>query len=63
MKDSNAFIDVPIKNKEEKYENIIEMSQNNDYTTSKLLDYDYLWNHYKLIALDLSKQINWEILI
>ena len=29
MKDSNAFIDVPIKNKEEKYENIIEMSQNN----------------------------------
>lgn len=42
MKDSNAFIDVPIKNKEEKYENIIEMSQNNDYTTSKLLDYDYL---------------------
>ena len=58
MKDSNVFIDVAIKNKEEKYEKIIEISQNNDYTTGKLLDYDHLWNHYKLIALDLSKQIN-----
>ena len=26
-------------------------------TTGNLLDYDYFWNHYKLIAIDLSKQI------
>ena len=32
---------MPIKDKEETYENIIEMSKNNDYTTGNLLDYDY----------------------
>ena len=35
-----AFFDVPIKNKEEAYENIIEMGRNNDYTTGNLLDYE-----------------------
>ena len=33
------------------------MSKNNDYATGNLLDYDYFSNHYKLIAIDLSKQI------
>ena len=33
------------------------MRKNNDYTTGNLLDYDYFSNHYKLIAIDLSKQI------
>ena len=36
-----SFFDVPIRNKEETYEKIIEMSKNNDYTTGNLLDYDY----------------------
>ena len=27
-----------------------------DYTTGSLLDYDYFKKHYKLIAVDLSKQ-------
>ena len=27
-----------------------------DYTTGSLLDYDYFRKHYKLIAVDLSKQ-------
>ena len=36
------------------------MSKNNDYTTGNLLDYDYFSNHYKLISLDLSKQIELE---
>ena len=27
-----------------------------DYTTRSLLDYDYLKRHYKLVAVDLSKQ-------
>ena len=46
-----------MKNREEAYEAIIEMSKNNDYTTINLLDYEYFKNHHKLIAIDLSKQI------
>ena len=37
--DGKNFFDAPIKNKEETYEKIIEMSKNNDYTTGNLLDY------------------------
>ena len=48
---------MPIKDKEETYEKIIEMSKNNDYITGNLLDYDYFPNHYKLIAIDLRKEI------
>ena len=33
------------------------MGRSNDYTTSNLLDYEYFPKHYKLIATDLSKQI------
>ena len=36
------------------------MNKNNDYTTGNLLDYDYFSKHYKLIAIDLSKQIDLE---
>ena len=36
------------------------MSKNNDYTTGNLLDYEYFSKHYKLIAIDLSKQIELE---
>ena len=36
------------------------MSKNNDYTTSNLLDYEYFKDHYKLIAIALSKQIKVE---
>ena len=32
------------------------MSKNNDYTTSNLLDFAYLKEHYRLISIDLSKQ-------
>ena len=45
-----------IDNKEESYEKIIEISKNDNYTTGNLLDYDYFKGHYKLIAIDLSKQ-------
>ena len=51
---------MPVKNKEETYEKIIEMSENNDYTTSNLLDYEYFSKYCKLIAIDLSKQIGLE---
>ena len=36
------------------------MEKNNDYTTGNLLDYEYFSKHYKLIAIDLSKQIELE---
>ena len=36
------------------------MSKNNNYTTGHLLDYEYFKDHYKLIAIDLSKQIELE---
>ena len=54
--DKLAFFDLPIKTEEEAYEEIIDISRNNEYTTGNLLDYDYLKKHYKLIAIDLSKQ-------
>ena len=54
------FFDVPTKSKEEAYKKNIEMSNNNDYTTSDLLDYDYFSNNYKVIAVDLSEQIELE---
>ena len=49
-----------VKNKEETHEKLIEMSKNNDYTTGNILDYEYILKHYKLIAIDLSKQIELE---
>ena len=53
--DGKSFSDLPIKIKEA-YEKITDMSNNNDYTTSNLLDFAYFKKHYKLIAIDLSKQ-------
>ena len=40
------------------YENIrkIATGQGGDYTTGCLLDYTYFKDHYKMIAIDLSKQ-------
>ena len=52
-----VFFETPIKNDEETYEQITEMERNNDYTTGTSFDYEYLLKHYKLIAIDLSKQI------
>ena len=54
--DKLAFFDLPIKTKEEAYEKIIDISRNNEHATGNLLDYDYFKEHYKLIAIDLSKQ-------
>ena len=58
-----SFFDMPIKNGEETYEQIIEMGRNNDYTTGNLLDYEYFSKHYKLISIDLSRQIEIKKLI
>ena len=58
--DRKRLFDLPVKNKQEPYEKIIEMSNNNDYTTGKLLDFAYFKKYYKLIAIDLSKQTKLE---
>ena len=58
--DGKSFFDVPVKKNEEKYEKIIAISKNNDYTNANLLDYEYFSKHYKLIAIDLSKQIKFK---
>ena len=60
MVDGKPFFDTHIKNREEAYEQIIEISKNNDYATGNLVDYEYFSKHYKLIAIDLSKQIELE---
>ena len=43
--DGKPFFDIPIKNKEKAYEQIVEMSRNNDYRTGNLLDYEYFSRH------------------
>ena len=55
--DGKSFFDVPVKNKEEAYKKIMSISKNSDYTTGNLLDYEYFLKHYKLITIDLWKQI------
>ena len=55
--DQQPFFELPVKNKKETYERIIDTSKNlNDYTSDSLLDYEYFLNHYKLIAVDLSRK-------
>ena len=53
-----GFFDLPVKNIEEAYEKIIDMSKNNGYTIGNLLDFVYFKNNYRLISIDLSKQTN-----
>ena len=54
--DGKSFSDLPVKNEEEAYGKVIEMSKNNDYTTGNLFDFAYFKENYKLIGIDLSKQ-------
>ena len=54
--DLQPFYDIPIKNKEQTYKNIVELFNHDDYTTGNSLDYEYYCKHYKLIAIDLNKQ-------
>ena len=55
--DGKNLFDLPVKNEEEAYEKIMNMSNNNDNTTGDLLDFVYFKEIYKLFAIDLSKQI------
>ena len=59
--DGNAFFELPVKNIEENYEKITQITDHSGYyTRGNLLDYEYFKEHYKLIANNLSKQIELE---
>ena len=55
------FFDQPVKNKQEANDKLIEMSNNDDYTTGNLLDFSNHQNYYKLTGIDLSRQTNTNI--
>ena len=59
--DGSAFFELPVKNLEETYEKIIQITDHSGYyTRGNLLDYEYFKEHYKLVAIDLRKQIEFE---
>ena len=56
--DGRNFYDNPIESNIEKYRELIKVmiGKGEDYTTESLLDFNYFDKHYKLVAVDLSKQ-------
>ena len=49
---NKPFFNQTVKNTQESYEKLVEMSRNIDYRTGNLLDYLYHQNYYKLIGID-----------
>ena len=56
--DGRNFYDNPIESNIEKYRELkkVMIGKGEDYTTGSLLDYNYFKKHYKLVAVDSSKQ-------
>ena len=56
--DGRNFYDNPIETYIEKYRELkkVMIGKGENYTTGSLLDLDYFKKHYKLVAVDLSKQ-------
>ena len=56
--DGRNFYDNPIESDIEKYRELkkVMIGKGEDYTTGSLPDYNYFKKHYKLVAVDLSKQ-------
>ena len=56
--DGRNFYDNPIESDIEKYRELktVMIGKGEDYTTGSLLDFNYFNEHYKLVAVDLSKQ-------
>ena len=56
--DGRNFYDNAIESDIEKYRELkkVMIGKGEDYTTGSLLDYNYFKKHYKLVAVDLSKQ-------
>ena len=51
-----------MKNKQEPYEKLIEMSRNDDCTTGNVLDYFYRQQYCKLVGIDSSRPRNTTVL-
>ena len=59
--DGYASFELPIKNIEETFEKITQITDHRGYyTRGNLLDYEYFKEHYKIIAIHLNKQIELE---
>ena len=56
LTDGKSFFNLSVKDEEEAYEKIIEMSCNSDCTAGNLLAFAYFKENYRLTAIDLSKQ-------
>ena len=58
MIDGKNFFDQPINSDLKTYENVIKIAtgQGDDHTSGCLLDDSYFKDHYKMVAIDLSKQ-------
>ena len=58
MIDGRNFYDNPIESDIEKYRELkkVIIGKGEDYTTGSLLHFNYFLKHYKLVAVDLSKQ-------
>ena len=56
--DGRNFYDNPIESAIEKFRELkkVMIGKGEDYTTGSLLDFNYFDKHYKLVAVDLSKQ-------
>ena len=56
--DGRNFYDNPIESDVEKYRELkkVMIGKGEDYTTGSLFDFNYFDKHYKLVAVDLSKQ-------
>ena len=56
--DGKKFYDNPIESDIEEYRELkkVMIGKGEYYTTGSLLDFDYFKKHYKLVAIDLSKQ-------
>ena len=61
--DDRNFYDQPLGDQIKKYGKIRKKATGQDdvYTTEYLLDYQYVKDHYQLIAVDLSKQKEWNL--
>ena len=55
--DKKPFFDQSVENKQEVYKKHFEISRNDNSITGNLLDYLSHQNYYKLIGIDLSRQI------
>ena len=56
--DGRNFYDNPIESGFEKHRELkkLMIGKGEDYTTGSLLDFNYFYKHYQLVAVDLSKQ-------